>query len=670
MLAVGSNPGYPLGNDCGSGSDPCVWTPGDLFDIASVRSLGVTMDASGNPVFTDQNGLVDVLAVSVGNPGYPLGGACSPTCTWTDGQVFTIAGDTNDFPEGFNGDGLPALGTSLNQPRGRRDRRAEERDLRRHPERAAAGSGGPGSDPGYPLADSCGIGGHPRSTSRAPGPPARCSPLPAPGAPATTPTKTGSSATNANLNFPERRDDRRAGQPDLRRHRQQSRRDRGGLRRRTPGTRSVNTAAAADPRARGAQAISTASPATCRRLRVSAATRARPAAALLNAPQGVALDPSGNVFIADTSNARVREVTVGQGALPADAGSANGVDTTQTSPGSVTLSASGTWNNNGTDGSPDGNGGATTGSFLLPSAPAGALIGRIGTSGPWTLIGTGPTVINGAGELFLAMNDDPADFSNDSGSLIVGASAAETITSGYTPVGPIVAGATLSWQGDVTNDSSTPQTNVVLEATSGSPQENPPAWSVSDSEFGVLRTGSCVLEPDSRYSCGVGTVSPGDTAEVTTSYSTAGIEPQTMADDFEMTSDQAQPDPSHPALAASPPATLEIDGLEFAIPVPGSVSDGTPLTINGTLTDTSATQTINNITVSGSIDAGSFTSAPSGCQITNDVPLGSGASYTCPTPFTLLRRRRGSGQRDGRHHRARRPRHRLHRERELPRHRR
>src|SRR5271170_5945315 len=75
-------------------------------------------------------------------------------------------------------------------------------------------------------------------------------------------------------------------------------------------------------------------------------------AAMLNQPYGLALDPAGNLFIADLGNARVREMTVngnihtvaGGRSLPQGATALGGpvVDATFTAPRNVTLDPDGT----------------------------------------------------------------------------------------------------------------------------------------------------------------------------------------------------------------------------------------------------------------------------------------------------------------------------------------
>ncbi len=46
------------------------------------------------------------------------------------------------------------------------------------------------------------------------------------------------------------------------------------------------------------------------------------------------------------------------------------------------------------------------GSFLAPGLPIMSLIARVGTSGPWTFIGAGPTTLSGTGDIYFAVNDN------------------------------------------------------------------------------------------------------------------------------------------------------------------------------------------------------------------------------------------------------------------------
>jgi hypothetical protein len=73
---------------------------------------GVAVDGHGNTLIADTgNNRVRVVAVSASNPGYPLAG-CAGTCTWTVGDIYIIAGDGT----GYNGDAIPATSAELNGP--------------------------------------------------------------------------------------------------------------------------------------------------------------------------------------------------------------------------------------------------------------------------------------------------------------------------------------------------------------------------------------------------------------------------------------------------------------------------------------------------------------------------------------------------------------------------
>jgi hypothetical protein len=126
ILAVStSNPGYPVAS----------WTVGDIYTVAGDGPDGfhytgdgvlatvaplfdpkdVTSDAGDNLLIADsENARVRVVAVSSTNPGYVLAG-CASTCTWADGNIYTVAG--NGAP-GYSGDGIPAVGAPLRFPAG------------------------------------------------------------------------------------------------------------------------------------------------------------------------------------------------------------------------------------------------------------------------------------------------------------------------------------------------------------------------------------------------------------------------------------------------------------------------------------------------------------------------------------------------------------------------
>jgi len=118
-----SNPGYPLAGCAG----PCAWTVGDIYTIAGNGVSGyngdgvpadaalldaptdVALDHSGNPLIADsQNDRVRVVAVSASNPGYPL-------ARWSVGDIYTVAG-SGAAPVGYNGDGFYATDAHLFAP--------------------------------------------------------------------------------------------------------------------------------------------------------------------------------------------------------------------------------------------------------------------------------------------------------------------------------------------------------------------------------------------------------------------------------------------------------------------------------------------------------------------------------------------------------------------------
>jgi hypothetical protein len=57
--------------------------------------------------------------------------------------------------------------------------------------------------------------------------------------------------------------------------------------------------------------------------------------------------------------------------------------------------------------------------LLVPGAMAAGLYYRLGSVGAWTLLGSGPTVISGSGELYLATNDIANSWSDNGGSFTV-----------------------------------------------------------------------------------------------------------------------------------------------------------------------------------------------------------------------------------------------------------
>src|SRR4051812_6279687 len=100
----------------------------------------------------------------------------------------------------------------------------------------------------------------------------------------------------------------------------------------------------------------------------------------------------------------------------------NGYDTGIVASGGVSVSGSGSWGTKNVPADCNGPNGLASWSmapnFLYQVAgTAFALVGRIGTTGPWTLVGTGPTAITGNGELYLAMNDEIGQFGDNNGTM-------------------------------------------------------------------------------------------------------------------------------------------------------------------------------------------------------------------------------------------------------------
>jgi len=160
VVAVSTtNPGYPTGR----------WTVGDIYTVAgngpgNVHYNGdgmyatdaqlfdperITVDTDGNPLIADTgNSRVRVVAVSASNPGYQLAG-CTGPCTWSLGNIYTVAGDGT---AGYNGDGIPATGAELNAPAGVAVDSAGNvyiADTSNHRVRVVAVSP---TNPGYPIA--------------------------------------------------------------------------------------------------------------------------------------------------------------------------------------------------------------------------------------------------------------------------------------------------------------------------------------------------------------------------------------------------------------------------------------------------------------------------------------------------------------------------------------
>ena len=337
--------------------------------------------------------------------------------------------------------------------------------------------------------------------------------------------------------------------------------------------------------------------------------------------------------------------------VPASAPDPDGFDTGYAVSNSVTLDASGMWSDdNGTDPCPpcqSADGIAPSGDqslWLAPGLNAFSLVGRIGTGGPWTEVGSGPSTLNGSGELYLAMNDQLSGYADNSGSLAVSVVSSLNSTTSYSTAGPVLADAPFGWQGSLTNTDSTPITGGTVYASAGTQlqgsQTSVPTWQELDSDHDALTSpASCSATAlgSPVYECAVGEVAPGDSIAVAGSVLSQGVKPQTLTDELSLVTSDATGDCVSACVAPSAPAAnQEVDGVLFGIPVAASIVAGTPIVTNGTITNSTATQTIHSITaVAGSITTGSFSAVPFGCTITNNMPLGTGGSYSCPTPFNL-----------------------------------
>ena len=86
----------------------------------------------------------------------------------------------------------------------------------------------------------------------------------------------------------------------------------------------------------------------------------------------------------------------------------------------LSISSFGRWNNgpDGADYGPSGNARYGVG-VVVPSAPVGALVGRIGESTPFTIGESANVTANASGQLHLAMNDWPDSYSDNHGMVTV-----------------------------------------------------------------------------------------------------------------------------------------------------------------------------------------------------------------------------------------------------------
>ena len=122
---------------------------------------------------------------------------------------------------------------------------------------------------------------------------------------------------------------------------------------------------------------------------------------------------------------------------------------------SVSITASGAWTCLGPVGNspcqtgPNGTGTPGGTGFLAEGLSAFSLIARVG-SGPWQFVGAGPTVINGTGDLTLAMNDDI--YGDNDGEMEVTiatlTSQSATFLGGVGTPGTVMDGVDASFNGD------------------------------------------------------------------------------------------------------------------------------------------------------------------------------------------------------------------------------
>ena len=210
-----------------------------------------------------------------------------------------------------------------------------------------------------------------------------------------------------------------------------------------------------------------------------------------------------------------------------------GYTTGYTVNGSVTLTATGGWTEivsgcpslacigpNGT-GSPLA--GENQANWLLPGGSAFILAGRIGTSGPWSAVGAGPTTLHGNGaHLYMAMNDRLPSYADNGGSLHVTATDPLQLTTAYSSDGPVLAGAPVDWEGTVANTNATnigaTQAVVSLGRT---PTVGVPTWSIPANES----SGACTPSEGDVYLCNFGTVPAHSTAFIDATADTTGVGP-------------------------------------------------------------------------------------------------------------------------------------------------
>ncbi len=312
--------------------------------------------------------------------------------------------------------------------------------------------------------------------------------------------------------------------------------------------------------------------------------------------------------------------------------SAIGYATGLTVTNSVTLTANGAWSE-----SPacnlcrDANGipplaGENQANWLLPNGRAFVLAGRIGTSGPWTAVGSGPVTLVGNGSLYMAMNDRLPSYADNSGSMHVSVADPLQLSTQYFAEGPVLAGTAVDWEGTVQNNNDTTVGGVHASVSLGAPAAGVPTWTVPSTES----SGNCTLSEgaDDLYFCDLGDLPAGASAFVDATVDTQGIRPQTLADSFSVSSDQSSAYNADAAVAHQ-----RVDGLRIDVLQPDSIPEGNVLSLTGTITNTSATETISGIVVHAAIDNGTIHSGPPGCTVDNGSPPG--GTIDCPSSGTF-----------------------------------
>jgi hypothetical protein len=306
----------------------------------------------------------------------------------------------------------------------------------------------------------------------------------------------------------------------------------------------------------------------------------------------------------------------------------NGFATGITVDNSMTFTATGGWTENinttcttcrGPDGiTPFEN----QSNWLMPAANAFALVGRIGTSGPWNVIGSGPTTLNGTGDLYMAMNDRLPNYGDNAGSMNVTIADSLQLSTAYlTEDTPVLAGTPVQWVGQVQNTNDSTLANAQALVNVGTSTTGVPTWT---NDSGDTTFGNCDPTEDTNvYQCDFGDITAGASGLVSATADPHGLPPGTIIDSFAVRSDE-----SSGFDAVAPTATQQIDGLRFDVLAPATIGDGNVLSLTTTVTNTSATDTIHGIVVHGAIDSGTFHSGPPGCTVDNGS---SPATIDCPS---------------------------------------